>query len=229
MATAIGDIHGCLAPLERLVNRIPPGEELVFLGDYLDRGPDPAGVVEYLIHLSRDRPCRFLLGNHEDMMASAVEDSGQMTMWLLNGGAATLASYGTSPERMERAWVRDAFLGNHRSFFVNLDRYHEDEDTIYVHAGVDLAISEMAHQPAETLIWIREKFFRNAERWKGKRIIFGHTPTQFIGLKPGEIFSSHRIRGIDTGCVYGGFLTALNAKTQRIYQEPSDFSYRQAF
>ena len=73
---------------------------------------------------------------------------------------------------------------------------------------------------------MRESFLRGAGAWKGKEIVFGHTPTLSMGLPPGEIFHSRSLYGIDTGCVYGGVLTALNSLTHELYQERSDFGYR---
>jgi serine/threonine protein phosphatase 1 len=220
MPIAIGDIHGCLEPLQALVAQLPAGEELVFLGDYVDRGPDSAGVIRYLKALATQRPCRFLMGNHEWLMLSAVVDSKAINHWLANGGATTLESYGVNLGLWMRSSDRGAFLEADREFFSALPLYWQDERTIFVHAGIDIAIPEMDAQDPEVLIWIRERFFLNGEHWKGKEVIFGHTPTQTMGLPAKRIYQSHRFHGIDTGCVYGGYLTALDSRTHALYQQP---------
>ena len=102
----------------------------------------------------------------------------------------------------------------------------EDARTIFVHAGIDLREPDMARQNPRILLWIREPFFRSANAWHGKEIIFGHTPTLSMGLPDGEIFRSRGLIGIDTGCVYGGMITAIDSRTHALYQERSDFRYR---
>lgn len=226
MPIAIGDIHGCLTPLRLLIDRLPPDETLIFLGDYIDRGPDSVGVLHYLQRLTRERPCRFLVGNHEDLMLKAIEAGRHIGTWLMNGGTATIRSYGLEPGEWMHSPERGAFLEQDRAFVVGLELYVEDEATIFVHAGIDPNIPEMALQERETLLWIRERFFRAASAWEGKEIVFGHTPTLLMGLPHGEIFQKGKLYGIDTGCVYGGVLTALHSRTHEIFQEPSDFSYR---
>jgi serine/threonine protein phosphatase 1 len=223
MPIAIGDIHGCLSPLRLLVERLPAGETLIFLGDYIDRGPYSAGVIRYLRHLAKDRPCRFLKGNHEDLMENAIADAGEIDLWLANGGRATLASYGVDWREWSRQKDRGAFLGKDRPFFDPLEYYVEDEDSIFVHAGVDPHEPDLTKQKPQVLMWIREAFFLNSALWKGKQIFFGHTPTHSMGLLEGEIFHARRLYGIDTGCVYGGALTAIESRTHRIFQERSDF------
>jgi serine/threonine protein phosphatase 1 len=169
------------------------------------------------------RPCRFLMGNHEALMKDAIDHKTEIPLWLYNGGGATLRSYRLDPadwaESTGRARPLQAFL----AFHGKLALYHEDADTIYVHAGVDTTIARMEDQDPQVLLWIREKFFRNAAAWPGKQIIFGHTPTLSLGLPAGQIFQSHRLYGIDTGCVYGGFLTAIDSRTHVLYQQPTDY------
>jgi serine/threonine protein phosphatase 1 len=216
---AIGDIHGCLEPLQALVTQLPAEQELVFLGDYIDRGPDSAGVIRFLKQLAQQRPCRFLLGNHEWLMLNAIAEEEAIPWWIQNGGNPTLHSYGVDYRRWPRAGRRGDFLAEDREFFANLERFHEDDATIFVHAGIDTGIADMRVQDPETLLWIREKFFRNAANWKGKEVIFGHTPTTSMGLPARQTFQSHKFYGIDTGCVYGGYLTAIDSHTHQLYQQ----------
>jgi len=228
MTIAIGDIHGCLEPLEKLVGQLPEEAELVFLGDYVDRGPNSAQVIEFIKKLSKKRPCRLLMGNHEVLMVKAIQDEKAIPFWLFNGGDATLKSYGLAASDWESSKDRSALLPGFMEFFGTLDLYHENESTIYVHAGIDVSIENMADQESEVLLWIRDKFFRNFGKWHGKPVVFGHTPTRTMGLDPGPIFKMGSFYGIDTGCVYGGHLTALDFTTWQLYQEPYDRKYRGA-
>lgn len=221
MPIAIGDIHGCLRPLRRLLARLPRHQELVFLGDYIDRGPASAAVLSTLISLAGQRPCRFLLGNHEQLLLDAIRPGAEAGPWLMNGGDATLASYGLTSQQWARQADRGAFLGGHLAFLESLALYHEDAQTIFVHAGIDPTIPEMADQRPEVLLWVRERFFRRAHHWRGKQIVFGHTPTFTMGLPHETIFQAGRLFGIDTGCVFGGCLTALDMESHLLYQEPA--------
>ena len=225
MAIAIGDIHGCLDTLEHLIAGLPQCEELVFLGDYIDRGPDSAGVVRYLKALAVNRPCRFLKGNHEDMMLKAVRDPREIAIWLVNGGEQTLRSYGLEARAWAAGGDRERFLIHDMDFFEALENYHEDENAIFVHAGFDPAISEMKRQDPHVLLWVREKFIRATHHWQGKMIVFGHTPTRTLGLQGRDVFEAPHARGIDTGCCYGGYLTAFDAKSGTLYQELSNFKF----
>jgi len=221
MAIAIGDVHGCLDALEALLARLPPERELVFLGDFVDRGPESAQVLRTVEELARRRPCVLLMGNHEAMMAEACENREAIGIWLANGGNATLESYGEEPLEWSRRPAERRALPGYARFHAGLRLYHEDADAIYVHAGLDVRIPRLADQRPEVLLWIRERFFRSAAQWQGKPIVFGHTPTQSMGLPRGAIFRSHRLYGIDTGCVYGGMLTALDPASEELWQVPA--------
>ena len=223
MAIAIGDIHGCLSTLQRLVQRLPHNRHLVFLGDYIDRGPDSSAVISYLKTLDTLRPCTFLMGNHEKMMLRATKHTQSINQWLLNGGIATLTSYGISTTAWKKAENRAEFLNGHLEFFKKLKPYHEMDGHIFVHAGVDKSIEDMKQQKEETLFWIREKFFGSRKKWPGDPIVFGHTPTRLMGLTGKKIFKAENLYGIDTGCVYGGYLTAFDTETSELIQEKSDF------
>jgi serine/threonine protein phosphatase 1 len=219
MPIAVGDIHGCLDPLRALVDQLPPAGELIFLGDYIDRGPHSAGVVRYLKQLATQRPCRFLMGNHEWLMLNAIVEDEAIPHWIRNGGNPTLHSYGVDFARWPHSKQRGKFLEQDQAFFANLELYHEDDTTIFVHAGIDTRTADMRSQDAETLLWIREKFFRASADWHGKEVIFGHTPTLSMGLPARRIFQEGKFYGVDTGCVYGGYLTAIDSRTHQLYQE----------
>jgi len=146
VAIAIGDIHGRLAYLKLLVEMLPQDEPLVFLGDYIDRGPNSAQVVAYLETLRRQREVVLLMGNHEAMMAAAIRDTKNIRLWLYNGGRATLKSYGQVPAEWEKMADRAAAVEGFLPFFESLKPYHEDEFAIYVHAGIDVDVPSMAQQ-----------------------------------------------------------------------------------
>lgn len=208
---AIGDIHGCLAPLNLLLDRVKPtGDDLlVTLGDYVDRGPDSKGVLDRLIELRRHLNLVCLRGNHEQMMADAVRGTrADKKMWLGVGGVETLLSYGLGPGRSE---TLAAIPREHWEF---LDRalvnYHETEHFIFAHATVlpDLA---MPDQPDYALLW---EFLPDEMRhFSGKTVICGHT-NQKSGVPkvvPGAAC-------IDTSAYKNGWLTCLDATSGRYWQ-----------
>lgn len=196
---AIGDIHGCHHALEQLLTLCREhargrDHRFVFIGDYVDRGPDSRAVIATLRGLEERTPGNVvcLMGNHEDMMIDAI-DSGDPTWWLNNGGGQTLLSYGTrnpaSVPQEDAAWVRSLGL----SF--------DDGKRLFVHAGIDPDLP-LDRQPRETLLWIRGRFHRDT-RDHGRLIVHGHTPTRDgrPEIRPNRI-------NIDTACAYGGVLTA---------------------
>ncbi len=199
---AIGDIHGCLSKLEDLIGKLDPTPEdtLIFLGDYIDRGADSRGVVDFLLGLSSSVPCIFLRGNHEDMFLNYLEFGTNETLYFANGGVSTLVSYGAAVGRRSQREMVLALPEPHRDFFASLRWHFEDQSYIYVHAGVIPQVP-FAQQPRDRLIWIRDEFIFAATGLE-KKVIFGHTPFTRPLVKPDKI-------GIDTGAVYGGSLTAL--------------------
>ncbi len=197
---AIGDIHGCLDKLEELLQRIPVNWEqdtVIFLGDYIDRGPDSKGVLDLLISLKEiyGENIVFLKGNHEAMLQDYLKGY-DMSFFLVNGGRSTLLSYGVDPESYERL---DLPL-EHQRFLEQLLLFYETEDYFFVHAGVRPGVP-LENQLPEDMLWIRGPFIESKYDW-GKRIIFGHTVFSLPRVEENKI-------GIDTGAVYGGRLTAL--------------------
>lgn len=195
----IGDIHGCLRPLQRLLGKIEPqpGDEMVFIGDYIDRGPQSREVVEFLLGLPYH--CVFLLGNHEKMLLDflAGDDHG---LFLANGGVATLQSYGGAASNIPPAHIR---------FFHSLRPMYEASGHLFVHAGIRPMVP-LDKQKVDDLVWIRQEFFQFVGRFP-KPVVFGHTPLRQVLLLPDRI-------GIDTGCVYGGKLTCLKLPERNIIQ-----------
>jgi serine/threonine protein phosphatase 1 len=197
---AVGDIHGSLDKLRRLIEacrKHAGGREmtLVFLGDYIDRGPDPAGVVRFILALQEDLPGRVvaLMGNHEAMALGVLDGAIPVGVWMFNGGAATLESYGVKDVReLPRA---------HLDWMRALPLTHDDGRRFFVHAGVDPGKALKA-QDAGDLLWIREPFLQE-ERDYGRLIVHGHTP---LTTKQPEL-RANRLN-LDTAAVFGGPLTA---------------------
>jgi serine/threonine protein phosphatase 1 len=197
---AIGDIHGRHDLLGLLLDRIRQHSgrdphRLVFVGDYIDRGPDSAAVVETVIGLQTASPDQVvcLMGNHESMLLAAVDDSMARYGWMHNGGASTLESYGASaPSRIPPhvlKWMR------------GLPTSFEDELRYYVHAGLRPGI-RLDEQLEEDKLWIREPFL-DVDYDFGKHVVHGHTPVLADGP------DTHPFRtNLDTGAVFKGVLTA---------------------
>ncbi len=194
---AIGDIHGCHAKLRRLLKRIDidwSRDRLVFLGDYIDRGPAAYAVVECLIDIRRRYPQTvFLKGNHEAMLLDYLSGIRPM-VFLANGGRRTLESYTVRRQA--------PFPKEHLDFFASLVLFHEAGEYVFVHAGVRPGVA-LTDQQAADLLWIREPFIgaRNPAG-PGRCVVFGHTPFDAPLIRPDKI-------GIDTGAVYGRRLTCV--------------------
>jgi serine/threonine protein phosphatase 1 len=210
---AVGDIHGSLHKLERLLascRRHAGGRDamLVFLGDYIDRGPDSAGVVRLIMSLPAQWRGRVvtLMGNHEEMAVAVAEGAASAATWLINGGAATLESY----EVMDAADLPRAHLNWMRALRLSFD----DGQRFFVHAGVDPQ-KPLDAQDESALLWIREPFLQD-ERDYGRLIVHGHTPL----LSAAPELRGNRLN-IDTGAVFGGPLTAAVFEDAR--REPVAF------
>jgi len=196
---AIGDIHGCYDRLTTLMGKIPidgSRDTLVFIGDYIDRGPNSVEVVDYLIQLKNRVPGTiFLKGNHEDMLDKFLNGADRFN-YLLNGGQQTLDSYLTKSVESEFSPIPP----DHMEFYKSLRLFYETKEFIFVHAGLRPRVS-LESQKTEDLLWIRGKFVSSKYDF-GKRVIFGHTPLK----KP--LVEANKI-GIDTGAVYGNALTCV--------------------
>ena len=208
---AIGDIHGCLGPLDDLLALVKPEPDdvLITLGDYVDRGPDTRGVLDRLIELRKSRPVICLRGNHEVMMLEAWKGGrSEKKSWLSVGGMEALGSYGPAPGRT--GTLTDV-PPNHWHFLEHeLVDYYESELFIFVHAGVEYAF-KMDEQPHNALFW---EFLPDAMRhYSGKTVICGHTSQRSGEPKviPGAVC-------IDTRIHSGGWLTCLDAISGRYWQ-----------
>lgn len=211
---AIGDIHGEADRLKRLHRQIYKRHEfehgdrpmtLVHLGDYVDRGPDSYGVIEYLRTLQLPQHVRIvnLKGNHEEMMLDAVVRDIHHEMWLSNGGDKAVESY-TAAGHKQVPQAHVAWLEALSSLYLA-----DEEKLIFVHAGIDVLIWPEVRE--EVHLWTRSPRFFKTDCWKntaleGWRVVHGHTPTDdFYPEMEGE--PARRIN-LDTGACYGGRLTA---------------------
>lgn len=213
---AIGDIHGCSKTLKALWDHLAPWKEYlhIFVGDYIDRGPDSKGVIDFLIQAREERETIFLRGNHEQMLLDAV-DSGDTSLWQLNGGMETMESYGcTDPKSFE-------LPEEHLLFYRRTALFFETADYFFVHAGAPphLTLREAKQLPEaeEDFLWGRDHLNALAPPWE-KTVVFGHTPRAFPIRKPSMI-------GIDTGCVYNrtgqGKLTAVLLPEMKFIEQTS--------
>jgi serine/threonine protein phosphatase 1 len=207
---AVGDIHGCYDKLAAMMQILPwrkdEGDLLLFIGDYIDRGPKSREVVDFLVRLRQEGgEFVFLKGNHEKMLLDYYIQQKDQMLYVANGGAETIASY------VEGGIGRKAFVlpEEHLEFFLSLNLYYETEDYIFVHAGLKDGMP-LTEQSEEDLLWIREEFIYSAYDWN-KRVIFGHTALEIPFVTPGKI-------GIDTGAVYGNKLTAVELPRMKFYQ-----------
>ena len=207
---AIGDIHGCSKALDALIEAIRPTplDEVVMLGDYVDRGPDSRGVLDRLIAL--DSRCRLvpLLGNHDQMMLDVLNGKAPYD-WYEVGGLQALESYG--PERS-----LEAIPGQHIAFLEHCLDFHETETHIFVHANYypDIPMDE---QCVAMLRWESLKSFTPGPHDSGKRVIVGHS-----SQKSGEILDLGHLVCLDTFCHGGGWLTAMEVRTDRVWQADRD-------
>lgn len=198
----IGDIHGCCDCLNDLLGRITPDpiqDRIVFLGDYIDRGPQSKQVIDVLLALKRRHGRTiFLKGNHEDALLQYLA-GGMKRFYLEIGGRETLLSYGCQePFEACQTCIPDS----HLEFFYDLMPYFEDEATLFVHAGLKAGL-HLTQQPPEWLYWVERERFMKQHYDFGKRVVFGHTVVaEPTALTPDRI-------AIDTGAVYGGALTCL--------------------
>ena len=203
----IGDIHGCLGLLKRLMDKIdwrPEKDRLIFLGDYIDRGEDPKGVVDFIIELLKISPLvQCLMGNHEGVFLDFLED-GDINLLLLNGGATTLRSYQMDNKREGQPLIPP----DHREFFKRIQPLIELEYFYVVHAGFRPGV-EVHQQSLNDQLWIRESFIYSEYDF-GKRVIFGHTPFAEPLVMKNKI-------GLDTGAVYGNKLTGLEIPSMKFH------------
>lgn len=241
---AIGDIHGDYEALVRMMDQLPPldaEDTLVFVGDYIDRGPRSADVIAYLRALPERTPAKVVLlrGNHEDAWLRVLDRGWpEFVLPVTNGCLATMRSFtgGPVPEEEEGLSQKEAAVVLSGSFFPpdvvewmrNLPYYYEDEHAIYVHAALPKGPHGYEH-PAKTerklaMLWCRDDDF--VRDYQGKLVIFGHTATKYLPPELSEytpedtedVWVGPCVIGIDTRCGKGGFLTCVELPSGEVYE-----------
>jgi serine/threonine protein phosphatase 1 len=241
---AIGDIHGDLAALNKLFGRLPAlatDDTVVFLGDYVDRGPDSAGVVAWVRALAANGSAKVvaLRGNHEDAWLQVAErgwpefilprGNGCLECYRsFTGGPQPHADESTSPEDM-KAMLGGKFLpADVIDWMHQLPFFFEDDHAIYVHAGIKRSDGGFPHPsqvtPQRALLWLRDRDF--FENYRGKLVVFGHTTTLTLPNElsshspedPSDLWAGPACVGLDTACGKGGFLTAFELPARTVYE-----------
>jgi serine/threonine protein phosphatase 1 len=239
---AIGDIHGEAEHLSRLLARLPAllaDDTVVFLGDYIDRGTSSRQVIEQVEGFRERFHGRLILlrGNHEDAwLKSLIDPNPGFLLPEGNGCLATMHSFLDCSQLSGHERVR-RLLSPHTWFpqtvhtwMETLGLWYEDEHAIYVHAGLDGEGDTWLHPSlgkTESLMWMRERDFYT--RYRGKRVVFGHTPTHMLGTDHlnflqrifddrTDVWQRGDLIGVDTGCGKGGFLSAVELPSGKVYE-----------
>ena len=193
----IADIHGCYSTFCALLDQImlTREDELYLLGDYIDRGPDSKEVVDLIMQLQADGfAVKPIMGNHEQMLLDSIEPTTLQKKkdWILNGGLATLLSYG--------ALKPDDLPEEHIAFFRALPMYIATDSHIFVHGALDMTLREpFGRKGRDAMLWDRE-CSGNLKKLKGKTVVSGHTPRGLEEIR-NSLHSPH-VR-IDNGCFWG--------------------------
>ena len=218
---AIGDVHGCARTLDALLDRLAltPADTVVFVGDYVDRGPDSPGVLDRMLALEAfaadgtGARMVFLRGNHDQMMLDYVDGTGDLELWWLNGGQSTLDAYDAAGEPHIPA--------SHIDFLRRTGLTHVQDGFAFVHAGMDpqktVAENLEAADPA-VLLWTRRHLDASLDRWE-MPVVCGHTPLPTPINEP-------QLIGVDTGAVFLhrpdlGRLTAVQLPERRFISVPN--------
>jgi len=242
---AIGDVHGETTHLFKLMSSLPALTEedtVVFLGDYVDRGPRSKEVVSFIRTLPKETKAKVvaLRGNHEDAWLKVIEEGwDEFVLPPPNGCLTTMRSYtgGKHPREDELPAPSERLIFQTGEFFPedvvawfrSLPYWYEDEHAIYVHAGLPQGPNGFMH-PSEVkkpvaLLWLRDHDF--FAKYRGKRVVFGHTRTEYLPPElsgytpedPADLWAGECVIGIDTGCGHdGGFLTAVELPGGNVYE-----------
>lgn len=213
----ISDIHGELKLFNKLLKKIKYNadkDQLILLGDYIDRGPDSKGVLDRVMALKKQGAI-VLKGNHDDMMIAAVDNKpDEWKRWERAGALSTLESYNSSIKSMELP-ESDEFK-EHVAFIREMDYFYEQDNYIFVHADIrpDILFEE---NERHTFLWIRKLFYEKYSDYK--TVVFGHTPDSIIRKKKNHniYFGENNIIGIDGAATYGGQLNCLELPSRKTY------------
>jgi serine/threonine protein phosphatase 1 len=241
---AIGDIHGDLEALHILFQRLPEitsHDTVVFLGDYIDRGPNSAGVVAWVRDFIAKTPAKVvaLRGNHEDAWLQVVDEGWPEFIFPRgNGCLECYRSFSGGPvpgdQELPTSDELDGMLAGKFlppevvAWMRELPFFYEDDHAIYVHAGIKRVGDGFPHpsavDPPRALLWLRDRDF--FENYRGKLVVFGHTTTRTLPNElssytpddPTDLWAGPACVGLDTACGKGGFLTAFELPAKRVYE-----------
>ncbi|MBK6697579.1 MAG: metallophosphoesterase [Myxococcales bacterium] len=204
---AIADVHGCDEELRALLQQLPLHRDalVVFLGDYIDRGPNSKGVVDTVLEVMDYCQVVCLLGNHELMLREFLDgsDARRVARFIYNGGGATLASYSNEDGHF-------TIPPEHLEFYQKLAYYHVEGDYCFVHAGIPVDVSKIdLALHGEDMVWMRRRAGMQEPNFD-KIVVHGHTPVPEVEIRPRRI-------NLDTSCVYGHRLTAMEVRTQQMW------------
>lgn len=228
----IGDIHGGLLALKDLLNKLDLKKEdqLIFLGDYLDGWSDSAHVVSYLIQIKEELNCRFIRGNHDDLVLQWLTTDFNHEKWLQHGGESTKKTY----EDLDQTTI-----DLHINFLENLENYIiDDENRLFLHAGFANMSGPQFEYHEDTVYWDRTLWetalsldpkIKKEDKIYPKRlklfkeVFIGHTPVTRLGKT--EPVNAINIWNVDTGAAFKGPLTALEVNTKEFHQSKPVHEY----
>jgi serine/threonine protein phosphatase 1 len=225
---AIGDVHGCLKTFRALVENkihLEKADELFLIGDFIDRGPDGKGVLDYLVSLTgKGYHLRAVRGNHEEMLLESLKDERFLAGWLDNGAESTLHSFGIDTGlfiTMDSVMQIDQ---KYIDLLNDLPYYFELQDYLIVHAGFNFYIKN-PYDDEQAMVWSRNNQF-DAEKSAGRSVIHGHTPVPLDLIKQQVLNPDPGLINIDGGCVYSSYpdlgnLVALNLDSREIICQPN--------
>ncbi|MCA9586655.1 MAG: serine/threonine protein phosphatase [Myxococcales bacterium] len=207
---AVGDVHGCADELRALLQQLPLGHGavVVFVGDYIDRGPDSRGVVDTILELKDYCEVVCLRGNHEAMLLEFLDGSDpvKVARFIYNGGSATLASYADEEGNV-------LIPPEHIEFYKELKLFHVLGEYCFVHAGLPVDVPQInLAEHSEEMVWMRRRRGVPAPAMS-KVVVHGHTTVREVEISPRHI-------NLDTACVYGGYLSAIELPSGTIHQVP---------
>ena len=210
---AIGDVHGCRAALDTVLAAIDPspGDRIVTLGDYIDRGPDSRGVIERLLELGEQCELISLRGNHEEMLLGGLSGATPFGWWLEHGGKQTLDSYRCEGD-YTRSVAQRQIPEEHLEFLHGTRDYYAAKTHFFTHANY-AAHESLASQPVEALRWQGLTEHTPAPHQSGRIAVVGHT-----AQRTGEILDLGHLVCIDTFAHGGGWLTAYDVESGKAWQ-----------
>ena len=208
---ALSDIHGCLQPFKTLITHhieLQKDDQLFLLGDYIDRGPDSKGVIDFIMELQAGGyQVQCLMGNHEQMMLNAYDGTFNIEIWRANGGDTAEESFGATLYQLEDKYLQ---------FFRSLQYYVELDDYLLVHAGFDFRNPDI-FADKHAMVWIRNWYHQIKPNVINNRtIVHGHTPMSIPNIS--KLFKAKMpFIDIDGGCTFGGALCAIDLDTPKIH------------